>query len=113
MFVAVLPSNGAGAHHRPRAITQRPRVVTLSVCMTLLELARLAPTTLGRIDGQMLHTDADGAAFTVHRSNRVIFRKQISDMANPNGWLGVSNDSRRFALNTSNGGAAVAGRSRF
>jgi hypothetical protein len=54
----------------------------------------------------MLPTDSDGALFTFFRSGDVIFRKSVSDMYNQNGWLGVSEDRRSFALNTSNGGAA-------
>jgi hypothetical protein len=35
-----------------------------------------------------------------------VFRKSITDLSNPNGWISISADQKWFAINSSDGGAA-------
>jgi hypothetical protein len=100
---------GNRSHHvirRPRAITQCPWDGTSFGLYDASRTATIGTYDLVTVEGRMLPTDSDGALFTFLRSGDVIFRKSVSDMYNQNGWLGVSDDRRSFALNTSNGGAA-------
>lgn len=104
--LATLPSSGVEPKERPRVITQ---CSWGGVTFSLYDSPR--SSTVGsydtlKITGRMLSGDGQGAMFTFWNSGRAIFRKRIVDMYNQNGWLGISNDSRSFALNTSNGGAA-------
>jgi hypothetical protein len=50
--------------------------------------------------------DKPGAIFTFSRGGKLLLRKFISDMSNPNGWISISTDQKWFAINSSNGGAA-------
>lgn len=106
MLIVIGPYSEAGGHHRPRVIAQcswdgntfslydAPQVTSIGVYDSIT------------IDAQMLDSNAGGAIFIIKRSGNVIFRKEVSDMENPNGWLGVSDDLHSFAINTSNAGAA-------
>ena len=105
MLVVVLPSSGVVSAHRPRAITQ---CSWGGNTFSLYDFPR--PSTVGSynlvtINGEMLHPNAPGAAFTIQHSGKVIFRKQVDDVYDQNGWIGSSNDFHSFSINTSNGGA--------
>lgn len=104
VLLTVLPSE-AGIS-RPRAITQCAQDGTT---FSLYDAPRT--TSIGtfdsiRISGQMLWLDKPGAVFSFSNSGHVIFQKRIDEMENPNGWIGVSNDRRSFAFNTSTAGAS-------
>jgi hypothetical protein len=106
MLVAVSPISGTSANHRPRAITQCSWGGNTFNLYDSPRRSTIGSYNFITIDGQMLPTDLNGAVFTIQRSGHVIFRKQISNMVNQNGWLGVSDDFSSFALNTSDGGAS-------
>lgn len=103
--LASLPSDGA-AKDRLRVITQCPWDGNSFSLYDPPKATRIGTYDLLTIDGQWGRDETSGAIFSIKRSGQVIFGKEIRDMYNPNGWIGVSNDLRSFAFNTSNGGAA-------
>ena len=51
------------------------------------------------------HSEAQ-AIFTFTRAGKLVQTISISDFDNPNGWLAISSNRKRFAITWSNGGAA-------